>query len=146
MSKKIQLDDENFASLLFLFNKNQQKYMNDALAEYGLNINQASFIVKMFYSKDYLCQDDLVESSYLSKSGVAKSLKDLEEKEYVLRERLDENKRKYVLLLSAKGEAMIPIIENINNDWEEKMGLNKVDKKFMRTFRSLTKKSIKLNK
>ncbi|MDO5850677.1 MAG: MarR family transcriptional regulator [Methanobacteriaceae archaeon] len=145
-NKKVQIEDDSpLGALLFLFHKNQHKYINNALREYGLNINQALFILRMYYSEEYLCQDDLADAFYLSKSAIAKSLKDLEEKEFIMRERLSDNKRKYVLVLSAKGEAMVPIIKEINKDWEEKMKLDKVDKKFMNTLMTLTKRSIRLN-
>ena len=40
---------------------------------------------------------------------------------------------------------MIPIIQEINNDWESKMGLNELDKEFMETLKDLTSKAIELN-
>lgn len=146
MNDKNEFDNTSpLGALLFIFHKNQHNYISDSLEQYDLNINQALFLLRMYYSEEYLCQEDLADTFYLTKGAVAKSIKKLEENGFVLRERLDNDKRKYILILSSKGENMIPIIQEINNDWESKMGLNELDKEFMETLKDLTSKAIELN-
>ncbi len=140
------VDNSPLGAILFIFHKNQHKYVNNSLKKYDLTINQALFLLKMYYSEEYLCQEDLVDAFYLTKGAVAKSIKNLEEKEFIIREHLEEDKRKYSLLLSSKGEEMIPIIQRINENWENKIGLNKLDKEFMEIFKDLTSKAIELNR
>ena len=137
-------DNSPLGGILFILHKNQHKYLNDALAKYGLNIIQALFILRI-NKYEGLSQKDLAETFYLTKGSVAKSLKVLEEKNLVKREKLDGDKRKYSLKLTEEGEKMIPIIQKVNRDWEEKMRLYELNNDFMETLKDLTSKAIKLN-
>ena len=135
-------DDSPLGGILFILHKNQHKYLNDALSKYDLKLIQALFILRI-NKYDGLSQKDLVETFYLTKGSVAKSLKDLEEKNLVKREKLDGDKRKYSLKLTEEGEKLIPVIQKVNKDWEEKMRLYELDKGFMETLKDLTSKAIK---
>ncbi len=137
-------DNSPLGGILFILHKNQHKYLNDALAKHGLNIIQALFILRI-NKYEGLSQKDLAETFYLTKGSVAKSLKVLEEKNLVKREKLDGDKRKYSLKLTEEGEKLIPIIQKVNRDWEEKMRLYELNNDFMETLKDLTSKAIKLN-
>lgn len=137
-------DNSPLGGILFILHKNQHKYLNDALAKHGLNIIQALFILRI-NKYEGLSQKDLAETFYLTKGSVAKSLKVLEEKNLVKREKLDGDKRKYSLKLTEEGEKMIPVIQKVNRDWEEKMRLYELNNDFMETLKDLTSKAIKLN-
>lgn len=137
-------DNSPLGGILFILHKNQHKYLNDALAKHGLNIIQALFILRI-NKYEGLSQKDLAETFYLTKGSVAKSLKVLEEKNLIKREKLDGDKRKYSLKLTEEGEKMIPVIQKVNRDWEEKMRLYELNNDFMETLKDLTSKAIKLN-
>lgn len=137
-------DNSPLGGILFILHKNQHKYLNDALAKHGLNIIQALFILRI-NKYEGLSQKDLAETFYLTKGSVAKSLKVLEEKNLVKREKLDGDKRKYSLKLTEEGEKMIPVIQKVNRDWEEKMRLYELNNDFMETLKDLTSKAINLN-
>lgn len=137
-------DNSPLGGILFILHKNQHKYLNDALAKHGLNIIQALFILRI-NKYEGLSQKDLAETFYLTKGSVAKSLKVLEEKNLVKREKLDGDKRKYSLKLTEEGEKLIPIIQKVNRNWEEKMRLYELNNDFMETLKDLTSKAIKLN-
>lgn len=138
-------DNSPLGGILFILHKNQHKYLNDALAKHGLNIIQALFILRI-NKYEGLSQKDLAETFYLTKGSVAKSLKVLEEKNLVKREKLDGDKRKYSLKLTEEGEKLIPVIQKVNRDWEEKMRLYELNNDFMETLKDLTSKAIKLNR
>lgn len=137
-------DNSPLGGILFILHKNQHKYLNDALAKYDLNIIQALFILRI-NKYEGLSQKDLAETFYLTKGSVAKSLKVLEEKNLVKREKLDGDKRKYSLKLTEEGEKLIPVIQKVNRDWEEKMRLYELNNDFMETLKDLTSKAINLN-
>ena len=137
-------DNSPLGGILFILHKNQHKYLNDALAKHGLNIIQALFILRI-NKYEGLSQKDLAETFYLTKGSVAKSFKVLEEKNLVKREKLDGDKRKYSLKLTEEGEKLIPVIQKVNRDWEEKMRLYELNNDFMETLKDLTSKAIKLN-
>lgn len=59
-------------------------------------------------------------------------------------EKSTSDKRQYPL--TSKGKNIIPIIEKINAQWENEIGLNDVSDEFNKTFTRLTFKSVELNK
>lgn len=137
-------DSNRLGDILFIFHKNHRKYLNDALLKYGLSLIQALCIL-MIHESDELNQKDLSDGLYLTKGAITKAVKKLESNGWVLREKSSKDKRRYILKLTKKGEDFIPKLYEINNDWEEKMGLRDVDPHFIETFNELTLKSIDLN-
>ena len=122
-------DYNRLGDLLFIFHKNHKTYLNNALAQYDLNLNQK----------------DLSDSLYITKGAITKAIKKLESNGIIIRQQSKVDKRHNILKLSQKGKDLIPILEEINNEWEEKMGLDKLDDEFFKTFIDLAFKSAELN-
>ena len=81
----------------------------------------------------------------LTKGAITKAIKKLESNGIIIRQQSKVDKRHNILKLSQKGKDLIPILEEINNEWEEKMGLDKLDDEFFKTFIDLAFKSAELN-
>jgi DNA-binding HxlR family transcriptional regulator len=81
----------------------------------------------------------------IGKYGQPSKVKKLEDGKWISRERSVHDRRHFVLKLTEKGEGFIPVLYEINKDWETRMGLNDLDPEFMKTFSELTLKSIDLN-
>ena len=137
-------ESNRLGDILFIFHKNHKKYLNDELLKYGLSLIQALCIL-MIHESEQLNQKDLVEGLYLTKGAITKAVKKLEEEGWIAREKSYEDKRHYILKLTKKGKDFIPIMYEINEEWESKMGLKDLDPKFMDVFNDLTLKSIDLN-
>ena len=137
-------DYNRLGDLLFIFHKNHKTYFNNALAEYDLNLIQVLCIARI-YNEDNLNQKDLSDSLYITKGAITKAIKKLESNGIIIREQSPTDKRQNILKLSKKGKDLIPILEEINNGWEEKMGLDKLDDEFFKTFIALAFKSAELN-
>lgn len=137
-------DARRLGDILFIFHKNHKKYLNDELLKYDLSLIQALCIL-MIHESHELNQKDLAEGLYLTKGAITKAIIKLENGGWVSREKLPEDKRHYILKLTEKGEKFIPIIYDINNEWETKMGLNNLNPEFMKIFNELTLRSIDLN-
>ncbi len=137
-------DYDRLGDLLFIFHKNHKNYLNNLLAEYDLNLIQVLCILKID-SEDNLNQKDLSDSLYLTKGAITKAIKKLESNNIVIRERSKEDKRHNVLRLSQKGKDLLPIIDEINQDWESRMGLDSLSDEFLETFKQLAFKSAELN-
>lgn len=137
-------DSNRLGDILFIFHKNHKKYLNDELAKYDLSLIQALCIL-MIHESDSLNQKDLSDGLYLTKGAITKAIKKLDENGWISREKSDKDKRHYVLRLTPKAEKFIPTFYQINDEWECKMGLDKLDPTFMETFNDLTLKSIDLN-
>ncbi len=133
-----------FGADLFAFHKNQHKYINDRLVDFDLNIMQALFIIRL-NNYPNTTQKELGEVFFLSKSAVAKSLKQLENKGFLKRIKNPHNKRFYNLQLTDKAFKIIPDIKKLNKKWEREMGFDKIDSSFFETFNDLVQKSIQLN-
>ena len=137
-------DYNRLGDLLFIFHKNHKTYFNNALAKYDLNLIQVLCIARI-YNEENLNQKDLSDSLYITKGAITKAIRKLESNGIIIREQSKVDKRHNILKLSKKGKDLIPILEEINNEWEEKMGLDKLDDEFFKTFIDLAFKSAELN-
>ncbi|MBO7241843.1 MAG: MarR family transcriptional regulator [Methanobrevibacter sp.] len=137
-------DYNRLGDLLFIFHKNHKTYFNNALAKYDLNLIQVLCIARI-YNEENLNQKDLSDSLYITKGAITKAIRKLESNGIIIRQQSSEDKRHNILKLSKKGKDLIPILEEINNGWEEKMGLDKLDDDFFKTFIDLAFKSAELN-
>lgn len=143
--KRMGLYDSNrLADILFIFHKNQNKYFNDELSKYDLNLLQALCLL-MINKNDELNQKALSDGMYLTKGAITKAVTKLESEKWISREKSHKDKRNYVLRLTEKGRNFLPILGEINRSWITQMGLNELDPEFMETCRELTLRSIELN-
>ena len=137
-------DYNRLGDLLFIFHKNHKTYLNNALAQYDLNLIQVLCMLRI-YNEENLNQKDLSDSLYITKGAITKAIKKLESNGIIIREQSKADKRNNILRLTKKGKDLIPILEEMNNEWEEKMGLDKLDDEFFKTFIDLAFKSAELN-
>ena len=63
-----------FGEILYVLHKNNRKYLNDSLSQYDLNLLQAMCILTIDQKND-INQKELTEILYLTKSGIAKAIK-----------------------------------------------------------------------
>ena len=137
-------DYNRLGDLLFIFHKNHKTYLNNALAQYDLNLIQVLCMLRV-YNEENLNQKDLSDSLYITKGAITKAIKKLESNGIIIRQQSKVDKRHNILKLSQKGKDLIPILEEINSEWEEKMGLDKLDDEFFKTCIDLAFKSAELN-
>ena len=135
---------DRFGEILYILHKNNRKYLNDALAEYDLNLLQAMCILTI-HQKNDTTQKELTEILYLTKSGITKAINKLQNEVFVIKEKSSKDNRKYVLKLTEKGKEIIPHLIAINDEWEEKIGLTELDDEFIENLKDMTYKSIELN-
>ncbi|MBR5504111.1 MAG: MarR family transcriptional regulator [Methanobrevibacter sp.] len=81
----------------------------------------------MIYENPNISQDDLVIMSGQSKGNIAKALKKLEDEGYIEREINPENRRKYMLNTTLKGDELVPKVRQISKDWEKEVGITDND-------------------
>ena len=142
-------DYNRLGDILFIFHKNHKTYLNNAFAKYNLNLIQVLCMLRIFNEEElnhsYLNQKDLSDSLYITKGAITKAIKKLESNGIIIREQSQEDKRNNILKLSQKGRELIPILEEINKEWEEQMGLDKLDSEFFIKFIELAHRSARLN-
>ena len=100
MTKKIKsefYDYNRLGDLLFIFHKNHKIYLNNALAEYDLNLIQVLCMLRICNEEElnhsYLNQKDLSDSLYITKGAITKAIKKLESNGIIIREQSQEDKR-----------------------------------------------------
>ena len=137
-------DYNRLGDLLFIFHKNHKIYFNNALAKCDLNLIQVLCIARI-NNEENLNQKDLSDSLYITKGAITKAIKKLESNGIIIREQSKIDKRNNILKLSEKGKDLIPILQEMNNEWERKMGLDNLDEEFFKTFIDLAFRSADLN-
>ena len=121
---------------------NQQKYMNSKIKD--LDIGHDIRYVMFIYDNPDCSQEDIVNMFAQSKGNIAKVLRKLEDKGYIKREIIMENRRKYKLSTTEKGNQLIPKYREISREWEEKVGISDHDIIFKRKLMEIAVNGMKL--
>ena len=119
------MDNSPFIAWVHNLSKNQMKYLKNKIAEYDLD-HEVRYIM-MIYENPNISQDDLVIMSGQSKGNIAKALKKLEYEGYIEREINPDNRRKYMLKTTSKGDELVPKVRQISKDWEKEVGITEED-------------------
>ena len=119
------IDNSPFIAWVHNLSKNQMKYLKNKIAEYDLD-HEVRYIM-MIYENPNISQDDLVIMSGQSKGNIAKALKKLEDEGYIEREINPDNRRKYMLKTTSKGDELVPKVRQISKDWEKEVGITEGD-------------------
>ena len=135
---------ENYplAGLIHNISKSQMKYLKLKCEEFDLNHDVV--YVMLIYDNPDISQDELVERTGQSKGNMAKILKKLEDEGFIEREINPENRRKYMLKTTPKGDRLVPKIRQISLDWEKEVGIDDNDYKLKEILREIALKSSEL--
>ena len=98
----------------------------------------------LIYDNPNISQDELLKFTPQSKGNLAKILKKLEDKGYIEREINPENRRKYMLKTTSKGNELVPKIRQISSKWEKEVGIEDDDYKLKERLKQIALKSSKL--
>lgn len=132
-------DSMPFTALIHHISKNKLKYTMQNPNRIDM-IHEGRYLIEIHKRKD-LSQDDLANIFGQSKGTIAKALRKLEDKEYVERKVDENNRRKYILNTTEKGEEMaILLIEDLEN-WERMVGIDKLDERTKNQLRQIARKS-----
>ena len=135
-------DSSPFIAWIHNLSKNQMKYLNSKISE--LNLGHEMRFIMMIYDNPNISQDDLVNISGQSKASIAKSLKKLEDENYITRVVNPENRRKYMLRTTSKGDELVPKVRQISKDWEKEVGITEEDHEFIERIKEIAINGMKL--
>lgn len=119
------MDKSPFIAWIHNISLNQQKYMKTRMS--GLDFNHDVRYIIFIYDNPNCSQEDLVNMFCQSKGNIAKILKKFEDQGYIKREINPENRRKYMLTTTKKGDALVPKIRQISKEWEKEVGITDED-------------------
>lgn len=136
-------DDMSLILLMYNISQNGIKFARSKSKELT-NLRDSYYLLKIYYSEIELSQEDLCDIFCQSKGTVAKTLRKLEDKGYIERIINKDNRRKYILKLTKKGEEVIPVLKREVDYWHNSVGLAKISDKSMAVIRDVARKSYNL--
>jgi len=110
--------DIPLGKLISIISKSHIHYLNHALKEYGINSTQLWFLFEI-HEKNKINQMEIAKNCIINKGAVARSLKDLEDKELISREIDNSNRRQNKVFLTEKGKDTLFKIKKIIEKWDE---------------------------
>ena len=132
-------DSMPFVSLVHHISRNKLKYSMKNPNHIDM-VHEGRYLMEIHKRKN-LSQDDLANIFGQSKGTIAKALRKLEDKEYVERTIDENNRRKYILKTTPKGEELAILLKKDLNEWEEMVGIDKLDDKTKDQIRKIARKS-----
>lgn len=128
-----------FIALIHHISRNKLKYARKNPNHIDM-VHEGRYLLEIHKRKD-LSQDDLATIFGQSKGTIAKALRKLEDKEYVERIVDENNRRKYILNTTEKGEKLAILLENDLKEWEEEVGINKLNDEVRDQLREIARKT-----
>jgi DNA-binding MarR family transcriptional regulator len=128
-----------FTALIHHISKNKLKYTMKNPNHMDM-VHEGRYLIEIHNRKN-LSQDDLARIFGQSKGAIAKSLRKLEDNGYVERQIDESNRRKYILKTTPKGEEMAVLLKKDLSDWEELVGIDKLDEKAKYQLRQIARRS-----
>ncbi|WP_304129598.1 MarR family transcriptional regulator [Methanobrevibacter smithii] len=138
-------DDMSLILLMYNISQNGIKFARSKSKELT-NLRDSYYLLKIYYSEIELSQEDLCDIFCQSKGTVAKTLRKLEDKGYIERIINKDNRRKYILKLTKKGEEVIPVLKREVDYWHNSVGLAKISDESMDVIWDVARKSYNLVK
>ena len=132
-------DSMPFIALIHHISKNKLKYTMKNPNHMDM-VHEGRYLIEIHNRKD-LSQDDLAKIFGQSKGAIAKSLRKLEDNGYVERQIDEANRRKYILKTTPKGEEMAVLLKKDLSDWEELVGIDKLDENAKYQLRQIARRS-----
>ena len=110
----------------------------------NLDLNQESRYLMQIYQNEGLSQDDLANLFGQSKATIAKHLRTLEDEGYIIRQIDANNRRKYILKTTKKGEKLAILKIKELKDWNDKVGISDLEGETLKKIRDIARKSAEL--
>ena len=132
-------DSMPFIALIHHISRNKLKYSMKNPNHIDM-VHEGRYLMEIHKRKN-LSQDDLANTFGQSKGTIAKALRKLEDKEYVERKVDENNRRKYILKTTKKGEELAIELTNDFEEWERSVGIDKLDEETKNQLRQIARKS-----
>lgn len=113
--------DTNYLKLIrkvTLFRKQYHTYMAERISELNLSYSEFSFL-KELINGDGVTQESIVKHVCIDKAATSRTVKILEQKNLIKREKNELDKRSLLIFLTDEGKELIPILNKILSDWQK---------------------------
>ncbi|WP_405306182.1 MarR family winged helix-turn-helix transcriptional regulator [Methanobrevibacter sp.] len=135
------------SNLIAMIARGQSIYMNNRLGDLGINETQLHLLFEISHH-DNLNQEKIATRCNINKGAVARSIRKLEEKGFVLRTIDENNRRQNMVSLTDKGGETLSKAITVLKDWEDEVIKEKgyVDKELLQlVLREIAIKTMELN-
>lgn len=95
--------------------------MNKQLKPYGINSSEFIYIPMLLSKHEGMSQEDLSKALFLDKAAVARSVKSLEHKGFIIRRQDSQNYRKKRVFLTQKSIDFVETLRRILDDWDNRI-------------------------
>ena len=119
-----------------------QIYINNNTKDLQISASEYIFLMEM-YKNDNMSQEQLSKNLIIDKSATARAIKSLEEKEYIIRKKDDNDKRTNRIKLTKQGIEIKDRLSNLLEEWNNEI-TSDIDKNLLNTvIDTINKMSIK---
>ena len=132
-------DSMPFIALIHHISRNKLKYSLKNPNHMDM-VHEGRYLMEIHERKN-LSQDDLANIFGQSKGTIAKALRKLEDKGYVERKIDENNRRKYILKTTEKGEESAILLKKDLMEWEASVGIDKLYDETKNQLREIARKS-----
>ena len=132
-------DSMPFIALIHHISRNKLKYSMKNPNHIDM-VHEGRYLMEIHKRKN-LSQDDLANTFGQSKGTIAKALRKLEDKGYVERKIDENNRRKYILKTTQKGEELAILLTKDFEEWEKNVGIDRLDEETKDQLRQIARKS-----
>ena len=106
--------------LISMISRGQEIYLNHQLKDLDINSTQLQLLFEISHQNN-LNQERIASRCNFNKGSVARSIRKLEEKELIIREIDEKNRRQNKISLTPKGEEIIKKGIDVLNIWENEV-------------------------
>lgn len=137
-------DSMPFFALIHHISKNRLRYTMKNPNRIDM-VHEGRYLMEI-HKKKNLSQDDLAGIFGQSKGTIAKALRKLEDNDYVERIIDENNRRKYMLKTTKKGEKLAVLLIEDLNEWERSVGIDELDDNTKNQLKKIARRSEELLK
>lgn len=117
MSTIILFGDENMDTFSVIM-RYSRSFLEKRLKRYDISYNE-QIMIMYISKKEHTNQDSIAKNFMTDKGTVAKAIKKLEDRGFILRKENPSNKRENIITLSAKGREVINHMNMLLKEWQE---------------------------
>lgn len=122
-AKHILNEDPSEISLSFLFDilsRDNKIYLFSEMEKLGITFHEYQFLSYLAHEKTAI-QEELAKLFRKNESTITRALKKLEDKDLIIREQDETNRRKNIVSLNEKGLEVVRYIEVADDYWEKEI-------------------------
>lgn len=132
--------------LISMISRSQIIYLNHHLKDLDINSTQLHLLFEISHQNN-INQDSIASRCNFNKGAVARSIKKMEDKDLIVREIDENNRRQNKISLTPKGKEIIKKGIEILKNWEKKVFNNDIidDRTFKNVLKEIAINAIELN-